>query len=49
MATRYQRIVGHVVCTRGWVGKLAALGLGPISVLPDCQHQGALVRRLCML
>jgi putative acetyltransferase len=34
------RIVGHVVCTRGWVGELAALGLGPISVLPDFQRQG---------
>ncbi len=40
VATRDQRIVGHVVCTRGWVGELAALGLGPISVLPDYQRHG---------
>jgi putative acetyltransferase len=40
VAMRDRRIVGHVVCTRGWVGELAALGLGPISVLPDYQRQG---------
>ena len=40
VATRDRRIVGHVVCTRGWVGELAALGLGPIGVLPDYQRQG---------
>jgi putative acetyltransferase len=40
VATRNRQIVGHVVCTRGWVGELAALGLGPISVLPDSQRQG---------
>ncbi len=40
VAIRDQRIVGHVVCTRGWVGELAALGLGPISVLPDYQRHG---------
>ncbi len=34
------RIVGHVVCTRGWIGEISALGLGPISVLPDYQRQG---------
>jgi putative acetyltransferase len=34
------RIIGHVVCTRAWVGELATLGLGPISVLPDYQRQG---------
>jgi putative acetyltransferase len=33
-------IAGHVVCTRGWVGDLAALGLGPISVVPDHQRRG---------
>ena len=37
---RDERVVGHVVCTRGWVGETAALGLGPISVLPACQQQG---------
>jgi putative acetyltransferase len=40
VAVRDERVVGHVVCTRGWVGELAALGLGPISVLPAYQRQG---------
>jgi putative acetyltransferase len=40
VAVRNERIVGHVVCTRGWVGEVAALGLGPISVLPTHQRQG---------
>lgn len=40
VAVRDERIVGHVVCTRGWVGELAALGLGPISVLPTYQRRG---------
>jgi len=40
VATPDQRIVGHVVCTRGWIGELAVLGLGPISVLPDYQRHG---------
>lgn len=33
-------VVGHVVCTRGHVGDLDALGLGPISVLPAWQGRG---------
>jgi putative acetyltransferase len=33
-------VVGHVVCTRGRVGDAPALGLGPISVLPDRQGEG---------
>jgi putative acetyltransferase len=40
VAVRDERVVGHVVCTRGWIGELAALGLGPISVLPTYQRQG---------
>jgi putative acetyltransferase len=40
VAVRDEQIVGHVVCTRGSVGELAALGLGPISVLPAYQRQG---------
>jgi putative acetyltransferase len=40
VSVRDERVVGHVVCTRGWVGDLAALGLGPISVLPTYQRQG---------
>ena len=34
VAERDDEIIGHVVCTRGRVGILDALGLGPISVLP---------------
>lgn len=33
-------VVGHVVCTRGWIGSTAALGLGPLSVLPGRQGCG---------
>ncbi|NUT21487.1 MAG: N-acetyltransferase [Hamadaea sp.] len=33
-------VVGHVVCTRGYVGDAPALGLGPIGVRPDRQGQG---------
>lgn len=33
-------VVGHVVCSRGFVGAVPALGLGPISVLPDRQGRG---------
>ena len=33
-------IAGHVVCTRGHVGSLPALGLGPISVRPERQRRG---------
>ena len=40
VAVRDERVVGHVVCTRGWVGELEALGLGPVSVLPSHQRQG---------
>jgi predicted N-acetyltransferase YhbS len=36
------RIVGHVLATRGWVEPPAvpALGLGPLGVAPDRQGQG---------
>ena len=40
VAERDDEIVGHVVCTRGRVGELDALGLGPISVVPTRQRQG---------
>ena len=33
-------VIGHVVCTRGFVYDTPALGLGPISVLPDHQGRG---------
>lgn len=31
---------GHVVCTRGYVGEVPALGLGPIAVHPSHQRAG---------
>lgn len=34
------RIVGHAVCTRGHVGDVPCVGLGPIGVMPDSQHAG---------
>jgi len=33
-------VVGHVVCTRAHVDNRPALGLGPVSVLPDRQKAG---------
>ncbi|MEJ2858202.1 MULTISPECIES: GNAT family N-acetyltransferase [unclassified Saccharothrix] len=33
-------VVGHVVCTRGRVDAVPALGLGPLSVRPDVQGRG---------
>ncbi|MEU9559460.1 GNAT family N-acetyltransferase [Streptomyces fumanus] len=33
-------VVGHVVCTRGHVSTVPALGLGPLSVHPDHQSRG---------
>ncbi len=33
-------IVGHVVCTRGAVDGVPALGLGPLAVTPDHQGRG---------
>ncbi len=34
-------VAGYVVCTRGWVDDVPALGLGPLAVLPDVQGRGA--------
>lgn len=34
------RLVGHVVCTRASLGDTAALGLGPLGVLPSHQKSG---------
>ena len=35
------RIVGHVIATRGWLdGDIPLLGLGPIAVDPEFQGQG---------
>ncbi len=33
-------VVGHVISTRGWVGRQELLGLGPIGVTPRLQRQG---------
>jgi putative acetyltransferase len=33
-------VIGHVVCTRGYVDDHPALGLGPISVSPEWQRRG---------
>lgn len=33
-------VIGHVVCTRGYIGDFPALGLGPIAVHPDHQRRG---------
>ena len=34
------QVIGHNICTRGYVGGTACVGLGPIGVLPDTQHAG---------
>jgi putative acetyltransferase len=33
-------VVGHVLCTRGWVASAPALALGPLAVRPDRQRRG---------
>ncbi|AXK32287.1 N-acetyltransferase [Streptomyces armeniacus] len=33
-------VIGHVVCTRGHLDGVPAVGLGPISVRPDRQNRG---------
>jgi putative acetyltransferase len=33
-------VIGHLMCTRGFVDDRPAAGLGPISVLPDRQRRG---------
>jgi predicted N-acetyltransferase YhbS len=33
-------VVGHVISTRGWVGDLELLGLGPIGVVPRLERHG---------
>ena len=38
VAIEDDRVVGHVVCSRGHLDERPALGLGPVSVLP--RHQG---------
>jgi putative acetyltransferase len=40
VATRDDEVIGHVVCSRGWVGDHLCPGLGPIGVLPGHQRRG---------
>lgn len=40
VATDDDEMTGHVLCTRGHVGEVPVLGLGPLSVSPDRQRQG---------
>jgi putative acetyltransferase len=40
VAERDGRVVGHVVCSRAWVGERQVVGLGPIGVRPDLQGEG---------
>jgi putative acetyltransferase len=42
VATVDDAVVGHVVCSRGWVGDddIPVLGLGPIGVRPDLHGAG---------
>lgn len=40
VAVRDDEVVGHVACTRGHIGEVPALGLGPLSVHPDHQRSG---------
>jgi len=39
-ATPGGEIIGHVLCTRGHVGRSPALALGPLTVRPDRQGRG---------
>ena len=40
VAERDGVVVGHVVCTRGYVDGMPAVGLGPLGVTPTVQRQG---------
>src|SRR5205085_8996877 len=40
-ATPVGEVIGHVLCTRGHVGQVPALALGPLAVRPDQQRHGA--------
>jgi len=39
--TAADEVIGHVLCTRGDVGTVPVLGLGPLTVRPDRQRRGA--------
>ena len=38
--TAADEVIGHVLCTRGDVGTVPVLGLGPLTVRPDHQRRG---------
>ncbi|MGE2770907.1 GNAT family N-acetyltransferase [Rhodococcus sp. 1.20] len=40
VAVAGDEIVGFVIGTRGWVGPVEAVGLGPLAVTPDNQRSG---------
>lgn len=40
VALEDDRLVGHVVCSRAFIDGRPALGLGPLSVVPDRQRRG---------
>lgn len=39
-ATPAGEVIGHVLCTRGQVGQVPVLALGPLTVRPDHQRRG---------
>lgn len=38
--TPADEVIGHVLCTRGYVSQAPVLALGPLTVRPDSQRQG---------
>lgn len=40
VAQHQDRVIGHLVATRGHIGQHPALGLGPVGVHPDHQKNG---------
>ena len=38
--TGHGEVIGHVLCTRGHVGRSPVLALGPLTVRPDSQRRG---------
>ena len=40
VAVDRDRVVGHVICSRGTIEKSPALGLGPLGVFPQFQGKG---------
>jgi putative acetyltransferase len=38
--TSADEVIGHVLCSRGRVGRIPVLALGPLSVRPDSQRRG---------